>query len=120
MVLKTYGPARLRRRAIPRLGDAPIERSRYSRALQSEDFHLEADHPLSPAADLVALISETIPLLPDRGSFRGACPGHPDPTRGLYVSSSSAIFHCFSCGRGGGATEWIALRGRSVATRQID
>ena len=62
---------------------------------------------------LVALISETVDLEPAQLALRGACPFHPDASRGLYVSPNGH-FHCFSCGSGGDVVAW------NMRVHQID
>lgn len=54
---------------------------------------------------LAALIAETVDLKPAQTNLRGACPFHPDISRGLYVGPSGN-FHCFSCGAGGDVVTW--------------
>lgn len=61
--------------------------------------HVRAQVPLAP------LIAETVDLKPAQADLRGACPFHPDATRGLYVGPSGN-FHCFSCGAGGDVVAW--------------
>lgn len=54
---------------------------------------------------LKSVMAETVDLKPAQSNLRGACPFHPDATRGLYVSPSGN-FHCFSCGTGGDVVAW--------------
>ena len=53
---------------------------------------------------LVKLVADTVELQATQSGLRGACPFHPDATRGLYVHNGR--FHCFSCGAGGDVVDW--------------
>ena len=53
---------------------------------------------------LVKFVAETVELQATQSAWRGACPFHPDSSRGLYVIDKQ--FFCFSCGAGGDVTDW--------------
>ncbi len=57
------------------------------------------------------IVGETTVLQPDGADtdrYRGSCPWHPGTGRGLCVSSAG--WHCFDCGAGGDAVQWIVRR----------
>lgn len=57
------------------------------------------------------IVGETTVLQRDDGDtdrYRGSCPWHPGTGMGLYVSSAG--WHCFDCGAGGDAVQWIVRR----------
>jgi DNA primase len=63
----------------------------------------------------VKLVAETVELQTTQSGLRGACPFHPDATRGLYIYNGR--FHCFSCGANGDAIDWwMRLHGVDEAT----
>ena len=51
--------------------------------------------------DLVAFISESIPLKKAGRNFKGLCPFHAEKTPSFIVSPERQIWHCFGCGAGG-------------------
>lgn len=51
--------------------------------------------------DLVALISEHIPLKKMGRNFKGLCPFHNEKTPSFVVSPERQIWHCFGCTKGG-------------------
>ncbi len=51
--------------------------------------------------DLVALISEFIPLRKMGRNFKANCPFHGEKTPSFVVSPERQIWHCFGCGKGG-------------------
>jgi DNA primase len=51
--------------------------------------------------DLVAFISESIPLKKAGRNFKGICPFHAEKTPSFMVSPERQIWHCFGCGAGG-------------------
>ncbi len=53
---------------------------------------------------LLKLVAETVELQATQSGLRGACPFHPDASRGLYIHNGR--FHCFSCGVGGDVVDW--------------
>ena len=71
---------------------------------QDRDFRNELRHQI-PIADV---IRESVVLQQHASNNRGACPLHPDGSRGLYVMRTGR-FHCFSCGAGGDVVDWTML-----------
>lgn len=51
--------------------------------------------------DLVALISEFIPLKKMGANFKSNCPFHNEKSPSFVVSPERQIWHCFGCGKGG-------------------
>lgn len=51
--------------------------------------------------DLIALVSEFIPLKKMGRNFKSNCPFHNEKTPSFVVSPDRQIWHCFGCGKGG-------------------
>lgn len=83
----------------------PVDGSRRSTIMTSVSELSEQRARAREQVPLAALMAETVDLKPAQSNLRGACPFHPDATRGLYVSPSGN-FHCFSCGAGGDVVAW--------------
>jgi len=62
---------------------------------------------LREKADLVALISEYVPLKKRGKNYLGLCPFHAEKTPSFTVSPEKGFFHCFGCGEGGNAFAFI-------------
>jgi len=58
-------------------------------------------------ADIVEVVSETVPLSRSGASFRGLCPFHREKTPSFFVHPSKQIFHCFGCGEGGSVFHYL-------------
>lgn len=52
-------------------------------------------------ADIVAVISEFVPLKKRGRNYLGLCPFHSEKTASFTVSPEKQLFHCFGCGEGG-------------------
>jgi len=57
--------------------------------------------------DIVGLISSYIPLKKSGRSFKAVCPFHSEKTASFFVNPTKQIFHCFGCGIGGGAIQFV-------------
>jgi len=55
------------------------------------------------ATDLVALISETVPLKKRGRLMWGNCPFHNEKTPSFKIDPATQLWHCFGCGKGGDA-----------------
>jgi len=62
------------------------------------------------AVDIVALISETVPLKKAGRKFRGLCPFHPEKTPSFYIDDAKGLFYCFGCQAGGDAFKFVQMR----------
>jgi DNA primase len=58
-------------------------------------------------ADIVEVISETVPLSRSGSGYRGLCPFHREKTPSFHVHPSRQIFHCFGCGEGGSVFHFL-------------
>ncbi|HEV2873185.1 MAG TPA: DNA primase, partial [Actinomycetota bacterium] len=60
------------------------------------------------ATDVVALVGEYVTLRPGGGTrMKGLCPFHQEKTPSFTVDSSRGLFHCFGCGIGGDAIDFL-------------
>lgn len=57
--------------------------------------------------DISEVISSYIPLKRAGRNFKALCPFHGEKTPSFLVSPQKQIFHCFGCGEGGGAIQFI-------------
>lgn len=62
------------------------------------------------SVDLVALVSEVVPLTKSGRKFRGLCPFHAEKTASFYVDDDKGLFYCFGCQAGGDAFKFVMLR----------
>ncbi|MFQ5701228.1 MAG: DNA primase, partial [Acidobacteriota bacterium] len=62
------------------------------------------------AIDLVALISESVPLKRAGRKFRGLCPFHSEKTPSFYLDEEKGLFYCFGCQTGGDVFKFVMLR----------
>lgn len=62
---------------------------------------------VNEATDIVDLISGYLELKPSGSNFLGLCPFHNEKTPSFSVSRSKQFYHCFGCGAGGDAIEFV-------------
>ncbi|HET9480485.1 MAG TPA: DNA primase [Candidatus Polarisedimenticolia bacterium] len=62
------------------------------------------------AVDIVALVSEAVPLKKAGRKYRGLCPFHPEKTPSFYIDDEKGLFYCFGCQAGGDAFKFVMLR----------
>lgn len=60
--------------------------------------------------DLVALVGETVRLRRAGRRYVGLCPFHAERTPSFGVAADKGLFHCFGCGAGGDAFEFLMRR----------
>lgn len=59
------------------------------------------------ACDIVDIVSEVVSLRRAGRYFKGLCPFHAEKTPSFTVSPDKQIFHCFGCGAGGNAIDFL-------------
>ena len=62
---------------------------------------------LGDRLNIVEVVSAYVPLTKKGGNYWGLCPFHHEKTPSFSVSEEKQIFHCFGCGKGGGAIRFI-------------
>jgi DNA primase len=62
--------------------------------------------------DIVELIGSSIPLKRAGRNFKGICPFHHEKTPSFVVSVDKQIYHCFGCGAGGNAFNFLVQHER--------
>ena len=62
---------------------------------------------LNERLDIVDVVSAYVPLTKKGGNYWGLCPFHHEKTPSFSVSESRQSFHCFGCGKGGGAIRFV-------------
>ncbi len=62
---------------------------------------------LNGRLNIVDVVSAYLPLTKKGGSHWGLCPFHHEKTPSFSVNESKQIFHCFGCGKGGGAIRFV-------------
>ena len=63
------------------------------------------------ASDIVDIVSESVSLRRAGRNFMGLCPFHAEKTPSFTVSPDKQIFHCFGCGAGGNAIDFVMKHG---------
>ena len=58
---------------------------------------------LNSRANIVDVVSAYVPLNKKGANYWGLCPFHHEKTPSFSVNEEKQIFHCFGCGKGGGA-----------------
>ena len=59
------------------------------------------------AVNIVDVVSEFVHLRKAGVNYKGLCPFHDDKTPSFMVSPAKGICHCFACGKGGNAINFI-------------
>ena len=62
---------------------------------------------LNGRLNIVDVVSAYLPLNKKGGSYWGLCPFHHEKTPSFSVNEPRQIFHCFGCGKGGGAIRFV-------------
>ncbi len=62
---------------------------------------------LNGRLNIVDVVSAYVPLTKKGGNYWGLCPFHHEKTPSFSVNESKQIFHCFGCGKGGGAIRFV-------------
>ncbi|MDD5774695.1 MAG: CHC2 zinc finger domain-containing protein, partial [Candidatus Omnitrophica bacterium] len=57
--------------------------------------------------DIVEVVSAYIPLKRSGRNFKACCPFHKEKTASFMVSAEKQIYHCFGCGAGGNAFNFL-------------
>ncbi len=65
-------------------------------------------------ADIIEVISETVPLSRAGASFRGLCPFHREKTPSFFVNPARQAFKCFGCGEGGSVIDFL-MKARNLS-----
>lgn len=59
------------------------------------------------AVNIVDVVSEFVHLRKAGVNYKGLCPFHDDKTPSFMVSPAKGICHCFACGKGGNAVNFV-------------
>jgi DNA primase len=70
-------------------------------------------------SDIVDLVSQYVPLKAAGKNLKGLCPFHAEKTPSFNVSREKQIFHCFGCGQGGDAFQFLMLYERMTFPEAI-
>ncbi|MBN2184403.1 MAG: DNA primase [Candidatus Krumholzibacteriota bacterium] len=57
--------------------------------------------------DIVEVIGSVLDLKRSGSNFKALCPFHPEKTPSFMVSPGKQIYHCFGCGKGGNAFNFL-------------
>ncbi len=67
----------------------------------------ETIETLRERIDIVDLVGRHVSLRQSGRSFKGLCPFHDEKTPSFHVNPERSIFHCFGCGAGGDAFQFV-------------
>ena len=62
------------------------------------------------AADIVAVVSDSVSLRKAGATYKGLCPFHGEKTPSFNVNRDKGFFHCFGCGVGGDVFKFVELQ----------
>ena len=62
---------------------------------------------LNSRLDIVSVVSAYLPLTKKGSNHWGLCPFHHEKTPSFSVNEARQSFHCFGCGKGGGAIRFV-------------
>lgn len=62
---------------------------------------------LKENVDIVALISNYLELKKTGNRYKGLCPFHSEKTPSFFVNPDNNFYHCFGCGAGGDAINFV-------------
>src|ERR671935_1242925 len=69
-----------------------------------KDSSVEA---VKAAVDIVAVVEGRTRLRKQGASLKGLCPFHQEKTPSFSVMPDRGIYHCFGCGEGGDAIDFV-------------
>ena len=67
----------------------------------------ESIQQLIAAVNIVDVVSASFPLKRMGIGYKACCPFHAEKTPSFTVSATRNSFHCFGCGKGGGAIRFV-------------
>ena len=67
----------------------------------------ETINRINDTADIVEIVSKYVDLKQRGRNFFGLCPFHNEKTPSFSVAPDKGIYHCFGCGNGGNAINFI-------------
>ena len=62
---------------------------------------------INDSADIVEVVSKSVELKKRGRNYFGLCPFHDEKTPSFSVAPDKGIYHCFGCGKGGNAVNFI-------------
>ena len=62
---------------------------------------------LNGRLNIVDVVSAYLPLTKKGSNYWGLCPFHHEKTPSFSINEAKQIFHCFGCGKGGGAIRFV-------------
>src|SRR6266487_3019397 len=88
---------------------AAAEHQRARAAVRRIFEHLVArgDSPVEATVEIVAVVEGRTRLRKTGSSYKGLCPFHQEKTPSFSVMPERGTFHCFGCGEGGDAIDFV-------------